>query len=170
MSLVVGIVVAIALAAALVRGLLLGYPRATLEPSVLSAKEQAILIAVADTFFPPGGRLHLSGSEAGAVAFFDGMLRDAPWENRLRLRAALQLLEHGPWLVNVRARLTRQSPAARLVTLRAWSESPSYLLRIACLGVRTLLAMAYLENSEIEAGIGAKPDLDPFAQKVSASA
>lgn len=168
MALVVG--VAVALAIVLVRGVLLGYPRATLEPSVLSAKEQAIVTVVADALFPAGGELSLSGSDAGAVLFFDGLLRRSPTENRLRLRALLQLLEHGPWLFDARARLTRQSPAARLATLRAWSESRIYLLRVACLGVRTLLAMAYLENPAIEAGVGARPDLDPFAQKVSASA
>lgn len=161
--LLLGVALGTAALAALVRGVALGYPRASLEGSVLSAKEQAIVSASADALFPSGGALPLSGTEAGVVAFFDDMLRHLPAQNRLLIRALLRFLEHGPWLFDARPRLTSQSPTARIATLRAWSESRFYLLRIAFLSIRTLLAMAYMENREVASRLGHHVDLDPFA-------
>lgn len=153
---------------ALVRGIFFGYPQKRLEGSALSAKEQAILSACADALFPTGGTLPLSGTEAGVLPFFDGMLRELPRQNRLLVRALLQLLEHGPWLFNARSRLTHQSAGARVETLRAWSQSRFYLLRTAFIGIRALLTMAYLENHDVACQVGHLPNLDPFAQRVAA--
>lgn len=155
-------------ALALVRGILLGYPKRTLDPSVLSDKEQAILSACADALFPTGGALPLSGTEAGVLVFFDDMLKQLPRQNRLLIRALLQLLEHGPWIVNLKPRLTAQSPSQRVETLRAWSTSQIYLLRTAFIGIRALLTMAYLENHDVACRVGHLPDLDPFARKAAA--
>lgn len=164
-GLLVGIVLGAGAAVALVRGIALGYPRAVLADSVLSAKEQAIVAASADTLFPAGGTLPLSGTQAGVVAFFDGMMRRVPAQNRLLIRALLRFLEHGPWLFDRRSRLTSQAPSARVATLRAWSESRVYLLRVAFLSIRTLLAMAYMENPAVASRIGHHADLDPFARQ-----
>lgn len=159
---------AIVLGIALVRGLFAGYPEKALDPSILSAKEQAILSACADALFPKGGPLPLSGTEAGVLPFFDAMLRQLPKQNRLLIRALLLLLEHGPWVVNRRARLTRQSPAQRVDTLRSWSESRHYLLRTAFISMRALLTMAYLENHDVASRIGLLPNPDPFSGTVTA--
>lgn len=150
------------------RGLFAGYPKKVFEPSVLSAKEQAILSACADALFPHGGPLPLSGTEAGVLPFFDAMLRQLPKQNRLLIRALLFLLEHGPWVINRRSRLTRQAPEVRVDTLRAWSESRHYLLRTAFIGIRALLTMAYLENHDVASRIGLLPNTDPFSRTVTA--
>lgn len=152
----------------IIRGVFLGYPRAQLDGSVLSAKEQAIVSACADALFPQGGALPLSGTEAGVLPFFDSMLRELPMQNRLLIRALLRLLEHGPWVINARARLTRQSPRARVDTLRSWSQSRFYLLRTAFIGIRALLTMAYLENEDVTLRVGHTPNLDPFAHEAAA--
>lgn len=156
------------LAFALVRAVVFGYPQKLLADSVLSAKEQAIVSACADALFPRGGALPLSGTEAGVLPFFDSMLRQLPRQNRLLIRALLQLLEHGPWIFDQRSRLTRQSAKARVETLRAWSQSRFYLLRTAFIGIRALLTMAYLENYEVACRVGHLPNLDPFARQVAA--
>jgi len=160
--------IALAMVIAIYRGLFAGYPKKTLEPSILSAKEQAILSACADALFPHGGPLPLSGTEAGVLPFFDGMLRQLPKQNRLLIRALLFLLEHGPWLINRRSRLTRQAPEVRVDTLRSWSESRHYLLRTAFIGIRALLTMAYLENHDVAMRIGHLPNPDPFSRTVTA--
>lgn len=160
-ALVIGII-------AFARGLFAGYPAKRLAPSVLSAKEQAIVSVCADALFPSGGELPLSGTEAGVLPFFDSMLRELPRQNRLLIRALLFLLEHGPWVLNRRPRLTKQTPTQRVQTLDAWSQSRFYLLRTAFIGIRALLTMAYLENYEVACKVGHLPNLDPFASKVAA--
>jgi len=161
-------VFALVAAVAVWRGVFAGYGQRLFEPSVLSAKEQAILSACADALFPHGGPLPLSGTEAGVLPFFDSMLRQLPKQNRLLIRALLLLLEHGPWVVNRRARLTRQAPEVRVDTLRSWSESRHYLLRTAFIGIRALLTMAYLENHDVATRVGHLPNRDPFARTVTA--
>lgn len=166
--LTVSLVGAVFAIVALVRGVLFGYPQKALEPSILSGKEQAILSVCADALFPSGGTLPLSGTQAGVLPFFDAMLRELPRQNRLLIRALLQLLEHGPWIFNAKSRLSRQSPQDRVETLRAWSQSRIYLLRTAFIGIRALLTMAYLENHDVAVRVGHLPNLDPFADKVAA--
>lgn len=165
MALLVGLVLGIV---ALLRGLFSGYPQKRLSPSILSAKEQAIVSVCADALFPSGGELPLSGTEAGVLPFFDSMLKELPRQNRLLIRALLLLLEHGPWVLDRKPRLTKQTPIQRVQTLNAWSQSRFYLLRTAFIGIRALLTMAYLENYDVACKVGHLPDLDPFASKVAA--
>ena len=154
---VVGLLVLLAAAAAtaaVVRGVMLGYPPGPLAGSMLSAKEQAIIGTCADAMLPAGGSLPLSGTQAGVVAHFDAMVRGVPPPTRSLVRLLLYFVEHGPWLFGMRARLTRQSPDARVHTLRSWSRSPFYLLRISFMSLRTLLTMAYVANAAVAARMG----------------
>jgi hypothetical protein len=146
----------------LVRGWFLGYPAARPEAPSLSAKEQAVVMAAADAMFPRGGALPLSGSEAGALRYVHESLSTSPTRIRLLLRLLFVFVEHGPWVVNFRARLTRQSPEQRVATLRSWAESPVYFLRVVFTSLRTIVSLAYLSDNRVVDGIGATPNTAPF--------
>lgn len=148
--------------AALVRGIFLGYAPASPDAPHLSAKEQAVIAASSDAFFPRGGSLPISATEAGTVAYMSRMLGDAPFRTRMLLRLLFVFVEHGPWLFNLRSRMTRQTPAQRVATLRAWSESPIYFLRVTFTSLRTLVSLAYLANDGVMKAIGTEPNASPF--------
>lgn len=153
---------------ALVWGVWLGYPAARPEAPSLNAKEQAVLLAAADAMFPQGGVLPISGSEAGVLVYMEDTLRATPWRTKLLIRLMLRFVEHGPWVTNLRPRLTRQAHAQRVETLRSWAESPFYFLRVVFTSLRTLVSLAYLANDRVVSHIGAAPNLSPFAGTVSA--
>jgi len=162
------LIVSLVLVGALVRGVLLGYGPARPEAPLLNAKEQAVVLAAADAMFPGGGVLPISGSEAGVLRYMDDTMRASPWRQRLLVRLMLRFVEHGPWLVNFRARLTRQGPEQRVDTLRSWSSSSIYFLRVVFTSLRTLISLSYLANARVVDRIGAAPNQAPFDGAVAA--
>lgn len=139
-----------------------GYPPASAEVPALNKKEQAVIQAAANAMFPRGGVLPISGSEAGVLRYFNETLVTSPRQIRLLLRLLLVLTEHGPWLINLRPRLTKQAPEQRVETLRSWAEHPVYFLRVAFTSLRTLISFAYLSDVRVVQKIGATPNRDPF--------
>ena len=148
-----------------VRGALFVYPPPRLQGALLTAKEQAVLAACADALLPAGGPLPLSATEAGVLRYFDDMLREIPPAPSQTHSPPFRLFGARTMDLSLRGRLTSQSPEARVATLRSWSQSRIYFLRASFLSVRTLLAMAYLSNSEVAGQLGALPDLSPFAEE-----
>ena len=124
---------AVGLGAAAVRGVFLGYPGERIAKSAfLSKKEQAILAALADAFFPPGGAIPLSGTDAGLVEYFDDYARQFPPGQGRLVHLLLAFLEHAPWAerlgegprfdkrhLQLRRRPARKNPAARADTVGA---------------------------------------------------
>lgn len=130
--------------------------------STLTERERATLAATADAFFPRGGTLPPSATDAGAVAYFETMLSELPGRTRFLIRLLVLFVEIGPWAFNRKRRFSRQSPTDRVATLRSWEKSPIYFLRISFQSLRTLIAMAYLASEDVAARLGAVPNLDPF--------
>jgi hypothetical protein len=161
---VIGAALAILISAALlVRGMLLGYPAAMLpKGAVLTAKEQAIVAACADALFPHGGPIPLSGTEAGLVLYMDNNLRRLPTSTRALVRLLFVFIEHGPWILGLRRRFTRQTQEQRIDTLATMAVSRLYFSRVAFLSMRTLLSMGYLANSAVAEQIGMTPRPSPF--------
>jgi hypothetical protein len=153
----------------LVRGLFLGYPAADPASVLLNAKEQAIVLACADTLLPQGEELPAFAGDGGIVTYFDRLMQGVPPRSRPLLRVLLRFLEHGPWIFGLRPRLTRQSRAARIRTLDAWNRSSIYLLRLSFTSIRTLLALALLSDERVLARIGATPNARPFESKGAAA-
>lgn len=167
--------VVVVLAAVLLAGLIvwawfLGYPAAREEAPALSAKEQAVVLAAADAMFPRGGVLPISGSEAGVLRYINDSLVTSPSRIRLLLRLLFVFVEHGPWLINLRPRLTKQTQEQRVDTLRSWADSPLYFLRVTFTSLRTLVSLAYLSDTRVVQGIGATPDRAPFEGKQAVTA
>jgi hypothetical protein len=151
--------------ALLVRGIFLGYPAPALAGALLSGKEQAIVGVCADTLFPIGGPIPLSGTEAGAVAYMDCYIARVDRTQQLLLRLLLHAVEHSPWLFGPRrTRFTRLSHEERVTALRAMSRSRIYLRRVMFLSLRVVLTMAYLANDEVARRVGMVARAAPFEE------
>lgn len=156
--------------AALAKGLFLGYPKKTYETGFLTAKEQAIVAACADTLFPAGGPIPLSGTQAGLVAYFDRYVARLPEQQALLIRLLLWFVEHGPWVFGPRpVRFTSLPERDRLRVLEGMRTSPIYFRRIAFLSMRTMLTMGYLAHPEVARAMRVKAHMDPFASRRAAS-
>lgn len=147
----------------LARGLFLNYPKPAFEAGALSAKEQAIVGACADAFFPAGGRIPISGTEAGLVKYFDGYLLRLPATEGKLVHLLLWFIEHTPWLLGPRReRFSSLSHEERMAVLASMGSSSIYFRRVAFLSMRTILTMGYLSHPEVCKVMNLTEDLDPF--------
>jgi hypothetical protein len=154
------------LGALLVRGVLLGYPPRLLARSVFGRKEQAIIAACADAFFPPGGPIPISGTEAGLVAYMDAYVGRMAPNQRALVRLLFWFIEHGPWIFGPKlARFTRLDLADRIAVLDSMAQSRIYFRRIAFLSMRTMLTLGYLANPEVAGRMRMIPNLAPFERE-----
>jgi hypothetical protein len=152
-----------AASAAAVKGLFLGYPDKTIDLGALGAKEQAIVAACADAFFPPGGPIPVSGIDAGLVPYFDEYVSRLPQTQALLVRLLLWFIEHGPWVFGPKpVRFTRLSHEDRIKVLARMQDSPIYFRRVAFLSMRTILTMGYLANVDVMRAMHMRHDADPF--------
>ncbi len=152
--------------AALARGLFLGYPKKAVAGGFLTAKEQAIVAACADTLFPPGGPIPISGTQAGLVAYFDRYVARLPDGQGVLIRLLLWFVEHGPWVFGPRpTRFTSLLERDRLAVLEGMRTSPIYFRRIAFLSMRTILTMGYLAHPDVARAMRLRTDHDPFRRE-----
>ncbi len=155
--------------AALARGLFFGYPDKTLPfDATLGKKEQAIVAACADAFFPPRGPIPVSGTRAGLVAYFDEYLAGLPKSQAVLVRLLLVFIEHAPWVFGPKpVRFTKLTIDERVRVLKRMQESPIYFRRIAFLSMRTILTMGYLAHPDVMRAMHLDNDPDPFRESRS---
>ena len=159
--------VAITLAA---RALVLGYPPALLEDAVLTRRQQAIVAACADAFFPPGGAIPVSGTEAGLVRYMDAYVRRLDARGRFLVGLLFLFIELGPFAFGPRRRrFTRLALADRIELLRRMGTSDLYFLRVSFLSMRTMLTMGYLSNARVAAAMHMETDPAPFEKREKAA-
>lgn len=159
--------VVIALAA---RALVLGYPPALLEDAVLTRRQQAIVAACADAFFPPGGAIPVSGTEAGLVRYMDAYVRRLDARGRFLVGLLFLFIELGPFAFGPRRRrFTRLALADRIELLRRMGTSDLYFLRVSFLSMRTMLTMGYLSNARVAAAMHMETDPAPFEKREKAA-
>ena len=148
---------------ALARGLFAGYPEKISPRGKLTRKEQAIIAACADSFFPPGGPIPISGTDAQLVDYLERYIDRMPGEQRILIRLLLWFIEHGPWVFGPkRVRFSSLAEPDRLAVLESMRTSPIYFRRIAFLSMRTMLTMGYLSNAEVARAMRMEADTDPF--------
>jgi hypothetical protein len=159
--------VALVIAALLVRAIAFGYPAPRLpRGSFLNRKEQAIVAACADALFPPGGPIPLSGTDAGLVAYMDRYVGGLPALPRLLGRLLFHSIEHGPWIWGPRrVRFTRLTHDERVRALREMSESTLYFRRVSFLSMRAMMTMGYLACPDVAKTMRMVADLSPFEAK-----
>ena len=139
------------------------YPPPALDGSTLNRLEQALVAAVADALFPPGGLFPLSGTEAGMIEYFDGYLRRCHGQEGLLLRLLLLATELSPFVFGPRrAPFSKLSLADRTRSLQEAFKSRIYFRRVAFTSMRALMTMGYLSNRQVAEHMGFAPNADPF--------
>lgn len=119
----------------------------------LSEKEVAIVEALSDAMFPPGGDPPLSGTEAGLARYFDGILAamDPPTDKLLRL--LLRALDDWAFLGSGRS-YAKLPLEERTETLRGWATHDSHHVRGAVAGMLVFLGMGYCGHPDVKAAAG----------------
>jgi hypothetical protein len=147
------------------RGIFAGYPPPRFVAAALNAKEQAVLLACADTLFPDRAVMPLTGGEAGVVEYLDAHLAALPPSKQTQLRLLFAFIEHAPWLIGPGGpsrRFTALPPAQRTAFLLRLSLSNVYFLRVCFLSLRTLTCLAYLHHPAIVAAVGCVANQRPY--------
>ena len=143
--------------------MLTDYPPKRIPSTVLSAREQTTLAAAADAFFPPGGPIPISGSDAGVVRYFDGYVGRYRPAQRLLTRLLIAFTEYSPLLFGPRhVRFSRLALEQRIAFLNHAFTSSVYFRRIAFITLRAVMTMAYLSNREVARHMNMTCDTDPF--------
>jgi hypothetical protein len=144
---------------------LLGYPRPAARPVLLSRPELAVVDAAAETFFPPGGAIPLSGREARIPDFVDHYVAAVPRRLRILMRMLLLLVEHGTILFPAPGgllgggmrRFSGLSPEQRTAVLAGWQQSSLFVRRLVFISLRAILTMGYLASPAVLRALGLAP-------------
>lgn len=139
------------------------YPPAARGFRVLGRREQVVVRAAAEAFFPAEGPIPRSGPAAGCVLWLDSYLaRCLPRQRRLVLWL-LWLNEYAPLLVGpTRSRFGRLEAGDRRRYLLRATGHRFYLVRVAVLALRGLMTMGYFADEVALQHIGVVADTDPF--------
>jgi hypothetical protein len=142
----------------------LSYPASQLDDGAwLSRREQALIAAVSDAFFPPAGPIPMSGCEAGLVRYFDGYLGRSDPRQRFLMRLLMLFTELSPVSFGpVHKPFTKLSQQQRMDFLQSASTSRIYFRRVAFVSLRALMTIAYLGKKDVARHLGMVADPDPY--------
>jgi hypothetical protein len=123
--------------------------------------QQKVVAACADTMFPPGGPIAVSGTEAGLVAYVAAYAAALPWLRRFLVWMLFLFIQLSPFVFGPRrARFTRLSPDERLIVLQQMAVSATYFRRVSFLSMRAIMTMGYFACPRVTARIMRVPDND----------
>ncbi|HME71913.1 MAG TPA: hypothetical protein VKM54_18885 [Myxococcota bacterium] len=143
----------------------LGYSRPASRPVLLTRPELAVVDAAAETLFPPGGVIPMSGREARIAAFVDFYVAAVPRNLRILIRMLFFLVEHatlffpapGGLLGGGMRRFSRLSPEQRDAALAGWERSSLFPRRLVFTSLRAILTMGYLSSPAVLRALGLAP-------------
>jgi hypothetical protein len=143
----------------------LGYTRPASRPVWLSRRELAVVDAAAETLFPSGGAIPMSGREAQIPAFVDSYVAAVPRNLRALIRMLLFLVEHatvffpasGGLLGGGMRRFSSLSPEQRVAALTGWEHSSLFTRRLVFTSLRAILTMGYLSSPGVLRALGLAP-------------
>lgn len=128
--------------------------------------ERAVVAACTEALFPAGGTIAISGSEAGVVDYFAHVLTRVPPLTRGKLRALLRFIEWSPCVFGpFKRRLSSLGLDDRRAVIRKLVFSRIYLVRMAFLGLRTVLTVAYFGDPRVCQAVGNVPCRAPFESR-----
>ena len=143
----------------------LGYSPPASQAVLLLRHELAVVDAAAETLFPPGGAIPMSGREARIATFVDGYVASVPGNLRILMRMLLFLVEHatvffpapGGLLGGGMRRFSRLSPEQRVAALAGWERSSLFARRLVFTSLRAILTMGYLSSPPVLRALGLAP-------------
>jgi hypothetical protein len=150
---------AVAGASALAFGLGHGGRYDPVEPAAtliyLKKREYTIVAALADTIFPPGNDIGLSGTDARVPEYIDRWLEGQDEARAGEFRMMMMLFEHGTAAFGLRVRrFTNLSTQARENYLRRWETTRLYSRRMLAMALKSALGIAYFAHPEVQKRIG----------------
>lgn len=129
----------------------------------LNKREQALIGAVADAFFPPGGPIPISGTEAGVVPYFDRYIHRSDPRTAFLMRLLIAFTEMSPIAFGHGWKRFTQLPREQQIQhLDEAFTSRIYFRRVSFISLRALMTMAYLASDEVARHMNMKHDADPF--------
>jgi hypothetical protein len=129
---------------------------------VLTPIEARIVEALGQAMYPRGGSIPVDASGARAIEYVDEWMVALPAKERLLLRLMFVLFELAmPAFGPSRTRtFSRASPEAQYAYLSAWETSDLYFRRASMLALRSVFALAYLADPEVQRHIGVEDGVD----------
>ena len=148
-------------ASALVYGIGHGGRYAEVDPAsellYLRRREYTIVAALADTIFPPGSAIGLSGTEARVPEYIDRWLDGQGEAKAGEFRLMMMVFEHGTAAFGLRVRrFTDLGPEARERYLRRWETTRLYSRRMLAMALKSALGIAYFAYPEVQERIGVR--------------
>lgn len=129
----------------------------------LNEREQSLIGAVADAFFPPGGPLPVSGTEADVVPYFDRYLENSGPRSTFLMRLLILFTDLSPIAFGrQRRRFTALPREEQIQHLNEAFTSRIYFRRVSFVSLRALMTMAYLANDKVAEHMNMRHDPDPF--------
>ncbi len=124
----------------------------------MRSSQRRIVAACADTMFPPGGPIPVSGTEAGLVEYFDAYVAQSSFIQRILFSLLLLFIQlspfvFGPW----HGRFTALSPDDRTRVLKRMEASKLIVRRGGFLSLRLILTNGYFACPAVAAAIMRKP-------------
>ena len=120
----------------------------------MTNNERAVVAACADTMFPPGGQISISGTEAGIVAYVDAYLLGLHWVRQILVRLLFLFIQFGPLLFGPRrSRFTRLSHADRTRAFEEMAVVQVYFRRVAFLSMRTIMTFGYFNCKIVDSTV-----------------
>lgn len=150
-----------------VRRVWVGHPAPAVPGRTLARRELAFLSAAADTVFPPGGAIAVSGSGADVPERTDIWLAEIKPSLRVLIRLLIFLVEHATLLFPARGRggfrrFSSLAPEQREAVLRGWAGSSLPPRRLVFQSLRAVLTMTYLADPSVLRELGLAPrDIEP---------
>lgn len=118
-------------------------------------REYRIVCDLADTVFPPGNALGITGREARVPEYIDRMLAGMRADKATEVHAMFLLFEHGTLAFGMRSRrFTELAPRQRERYLRRWERARVYSRRMLAAGLKALLGLAYFAHPDVRERLG----------------
>jgi hypothetical protein len=139
-----------------------GYPAPGRRYRVLMRGEVAVLRAVSEAMFPPGGHIEDSGPEADLRHYTDRWMAASQPRIRTLMHLLFFLIEHSTVLFPApgrggRRRFSSLSLEQRIALLGAWGGSRLYARRLVFLSLRSILTMGYFAHPPVLRQLGLAP-------------
>lgn len=118
---------------------------------MLHRRERIFITVFADTLFPKGGDIPLSGSQAELVLYTSTYLEKLPTKQRILCRMLFLFIQLSPILFGPRhVRFTHLEPRERHQFLEEMSTSSFYFRRLSFLSMRTILTLGYFAHPKVQ--------------------
>lgn len=118
---------------------------------MLHRREKIFITVFADTLFPKGGDIPLSGSQAELVRYTSLYLDALPTTQRILCRLLFLFIQLSPLLFGPkRVRFTHLDSKERHQCLKEMSKSSLYFRRIGFLSMRTILTLGYFAHPKVQ--------------------